>query len=76
MMAKDKEQEAAEKAALEAAEQEAAEKEAAEKAALDDGLIPLRKDGEVIRAHPDQVPLWKQQGWVVVDSNNQATGEQ
>ena len=70
-MANEKEKEAAEKAAAEAAEQEAAEKAAAEaaeqeaaaKAALDDGLVALTKDGDTLRAHPVQVPLWLAQGW-------------
>jgi hypothetical protein len=51
-----------------AEEKAAAEKEAAEKAAADDGLIELSMDGEVIRAHPRQVALWKKQGWTETEA--------
>lgn len=30
-------------------------------------LISLTKDGETIKAHPNQVALWMEQGWVAAE---------
>lgn len=52
-----------------------AEAEAAKKAANepDPCLISLTKDGETLKAHPNQVALWMEQGWVV--SEDEAPAE-
>ena len=32
-------------------------------------LLEMTDGTDIIRAHPDQVPLWQQQGWMLTENN-------
>lgn len=50
----------------------AAEEAAAKAAEEDDGLVELTNGTEIVRAHPNQMAHWGTQGFVPVESSEEA----